>query len=107
VSLWHQLNDDERETLVLEVIGGVVAFKVPEHLREGLVRYFSDGILPGSFMQAVLCNDLAQAVARADQASFIGLRHIVAFLEQCAPAPAWGSREAVLTWTTTPNRLEV
>jgi hypothetical protein len=107
VSLWDQLNDDERETLVLEVVSGVAAFNVPKHLREGLVRYFSDGILPGGFMQAVLCNDLAQAVARADPLSFIGLRHIVAFLEQCAPAQAWGSREAVLTWTTTPNRLEV
>lgn len=107
MSLWHQLKDDERETLVLEVIGGVAAFNVPEHLRDGLVRYFSDGILPGSFLQAVLCNDLAQAVTRADPVAFHGLRALMAFLDACAPEQSWGSRMAVLTWTTTPSRMEV
>lgn len=107
MSLWDQLSDDEREMLVIEVVSGVALFNVPEHLRAGLVRYFSDGILPGSFLQAVLSNDLAAAISRADPVALRGLETIVAFLANVAPARAWGSRAAVLAWTTTPNRYEL
>ena len=107
MSLWDQLTDDERETLVRDVIGGVAASYIPGHLREGLVRYFSDGILPGSFLQAVLSNDLASAVGRADPIALRGLGHLVEFLNAHAPAGSWGSRDAVLAWTTTPDRYEL
>ena len=32
---------------------------------------------------------------------------LVDFLFGHAPAPAWGSRDSVLAWTTTPDRLEI
>jgi hypothetical protein len=80
---------------------------VPHHLRPGLVRYFADGIMPGSFLQAVLVNDLTQAVRRADPESCAALGPLVTFLLMHAPSIAWGSREAVLAWTTTPDQLEV
>lgn len=79
---------------------------VPAHLHEGLLRYLHDRILPGGFMQAVLCNDLQQAVCRADPVSLAGLRALVEFLQWDCPAEAWGSRDAVLAWTATPDRLE-
>jgi hypothetical protein len=80
---------------------------VPAHLREGLLRYFSDGILPGSFLQAVLCNNLIEAVRRADPISFHALPSLFEFLVAYAPADSWGAREKVLGWTTTPARLEI
>jgi len=107
VSLWDQLSDQAREALVVHIVGELPRSRVPEHLREGLVRYFADGILPGSFLQAVLVNDLMSAVMRADPFSLVSVGHIAAFLVDHAPAGAWGSREAVLAWTTTPSRLEV
>ena len=107
MTLWAQLTDAEREALVLDVIAGLEEAGVPLHLRAGLVRYFSDGILPGSFLQAVLCNNLEQAVLRADPFSAFGLECLVRFLDACAPKGSWGSRENVLAWTTTPDRLEV
>ena len=107
MSLWHQLSDQARDALVIHIVGALPGSRVPMHLRKGLVRYFSDGILPGSFLQAVLVNDLMGAVMRADPYSLASVGHIAAFLVEHGPAGAWGSREAVLAWTTTPHRLEV
>ncbi len=107
MTLWDQITDEDRETLIARIIEGLTQSEVPRHLRAGLVRYFSDGILPGGFLQAVLCNDLRAAVGRADPYSTAALGILVMFLVEHAPARAWGSREKVLAWTTTPDRLEV
>jgi hypothetical protein len=32
---------------------------------------------------------------------------LIGFLEDYAPAVAWGTRERVLAWTTTPARMEI
>jgi hypothetical protein len=107
MTLWEQITDDQRETIVATVVQALARSDVPHHLRAGLVRYFSDGILPGGFTQAVLCNDLKQAVGRADPYSTAGLATLVTFLMEHVPARAWGSKAKVLAWTTTPDRLEV
>jgi len=107
MSMWNLITDADREAYVLEIVGQLRHSGVPEHLRPGLVRYFSDGIMPGSFLQSVLTNNLTQAVQRADPESMLALDPLVRFLTQHAPAMAWGSREAVLAWSTTPERLEV
>lgn len=72
---------------------------VPEHLQDGVERYLRDGRVPGDFLTAVLCNDLKEAVARADSLSFMGLRGIVSYLYNYVPQSAWGSIKAVEAWT--------
>lgn len=106
MTMWDQIGDAQRDAIVVKLFAAFPASGVPEHLRSGLVRYFADGILPGSFLAAVLCNDLTKAVVRADPFSLHGLEALVTFLIDHAPADAWGSYEAVLGWTTTPDRLE-
>jgi len=101
------VSDAQHDAIVVRLIGALQASAVPEHLRAGLVRYVADGILPGSFLQAVLVNDLTQAVLRADPSSLAGLSALVTLLVDHVPAVAWGSRTAVLAWTTTPDRLEI
>lgn len=71
---------------------------VPYHLHEGLIRYFEDGIVPGSFMTAVLTNDLRNAVQRADHISIPHLQWIVNWLVWYAPSGAWGSITKVQQW---------
>lgn len=105
MTMWDM--NAKREAIVQAIEGALPASGVPHHLRAGLVRYFSDGILPGSFLQAVLCNNLQLALARADPVAWAGLASIVTFLRTHAPDDAWGSRETVLAWTTTPDRLEI
>jgi hypothetical protein len=106
--MWNHVTDAQRESLVAEFIGHLPQSGIPEHLRPGLVRYFSDGILPGSFLQAVLCNDLAQAMMRAaDRPTLLALPDLVRYLSTFAPSIAWGSYDAVSGWTTTLDRLEI
>jgi hypothetical protein len=111
MTMWDQVSDAERERLVADLVGALPDSEIPPHLRAALVRYFVDGILPGGFLQAVLCADLPQAMARH---SGLGSAHaeytigkIYGFLLDHAPFDAWGSRAKVLAWTTTPDRLEI
>ena len=39
---------------------------IPDYMRGGLRRYLAHGIEPGSFLSAVLRNDLIDACGRAD-----------------------------------------
>ena len=32
---------------------------IPEHMRGGIERYVNHGIPPGSFLTAIICNDLS------------------------------------------------
>lgn len=71
---------------------------VPGHMRDGVKRYFDHGIPPGSFMTAVLSNDLREALGRADDINRERLFDIVSFLYTDAPAACWGSPEKVSAW---------
>lgn len=71
---------------------------LPEHNLEGINLYIHKGILPGSFLQAVLRNDLQDACARADDINRRYLWNIVAWLYNHAPANCWGSPEKVAAW---------
>lgn len=82
---------------------------VPPNLHDGLLRYLRQGILPGSFLRAVLRNDLAGAARRADPFTGRCLPAIVAWLDLFAPANAWGDAEAPERWcgwirSLTPSR---
>lgn len=82
----------------------LVKTEVPEHLHGGLARYLVHRIRPGSFLTAVLENDLKMAVAKADSTSRRALPELVDFLYQLAPRKSWGSVEAVEAWV---KRTEV
>lgn len=72
--------------------------KVPRRLREGLRRYLVDHIRPGRFLCAVLRNNLADAVVRADEESLPALRDLVLFLHNCAPGQSHGSEAKFDAW---------
>lgn len=71
---------------------------VPEHLHDGLIRYLAHRIQPGGFLMAVLENDLAGALNRADGTSRAGLVEIGRFLYNDVPQGAWGSPAKVAAW---------
>lgn len=86
------LGDPDAALLLYDVLDGQ---GVPAHLHDGLVRYLLQGTLPGSFLTAVLRNDLREAVLRADPASFAGLPALLVFLATYTPAGCHGSPAAV------------
>lgn len=71
---------------------------IPEYMHAGIIRYLSEGVIPGDFLLAVLSNDLKESVLRADDAN-VEIVHVYArFLYQYAPIASWGSREIIRTW---------
>lgn len=73
---------------------------VPEHLRDGIQAYIETGRPVGQFLQAVLRNDLKAAVSHADDSSLAGMRGIIQFLYNYAPAECWGNEDTIIRWMT-------
>lgn len=71
---------------------------IPEHNIEGLKLWIERGIEPGSFLSAVLCNDLKEACAYADHINLHHIWDIVFYLWNYAPGNCWGSPEAFQQW---------
>lgn len=72
---------------------------LPEHLRAGVKRYIEHRIIPGSFLVAVITNDLRKAVFAADSESLESLPDIVRWFHNEAPGRCWGSAESMAKWT--------
>lgn len=70
---------------------------------ESLTRYSQDRRPTGQFLEAVLANDLNDAVSRADDESVLLLRQIMQFVYCRLPGNAWGSREKVRAWLAAPR----
>lgn len=58
----------------------------PELMQGGIRRYVEDHIQPGSFLSAVLCNDLRTAVIRADETNLKLLPLYVAYFDRFYPS---------------------
>lgn len=72
---------------------------IPEHMREGVDNWILHG-LPycGDFLAAVVCNDLREAVERADDVNRGRLADYVRFFYNYAPSGCWGSKERFDRW---------
>jgi len=71
---------------------------LPKHLRAGMQLYIEQGIPPGSFLTAVICDRLVEAFNRADEWSAAGLRDVALFMYDQAPEPCWGSEAKMDAW---------
>jgi hypothetical protein len=71
---------------------------IPEHMIGALSRYVFDGLQPGSFLEAVLSNDLRRAAERADEYNRDNIVNWVTLLYNYVPASCWGSPEKYHQW---------
>jgi hypothetical protein len=71
---------------------------IPERMAPALDAWIREGKLPGEFLQAVLRNDLREAVGRADPGNLIALPAYIGFLYNESPAGCWGSPKNVKAW---------
>lgn len=60
-----------------------------------LERYLNMGIMPGSFMTAVLENNLVEAFSRADIMNSANLKNIIGYVYNHLPSNSWGSPQRV------------
>lgn len=69
-----------------------------QETQESLDRYAEHGIPTGSFLRAVLSNDLTEAVCRADDENRRDLLEIVKYVYNEMPSMCHGSSERVSQW---------
>lgn len=74
---------------------------LPDHMRGGMRRYIEKGIPPGSFLEAVLSNDLMGALAEADATNRHALPAYGRYLYNDVPSACHGSSEKVEAWIGT------
>ncbi|MFH1626086.1 MAG: hypothetical protein ABID54_13165 [Pseudomonadota bacterium] len=72
--------------------------KLPEHMRSGTQLYIERGILPGNFLQAVICNNLRESLARADHINTARMSDIAGFFYNETPFNCWGSEKRMKAW---------
>jgi hypothetical protein len=84
--------------MTTESIFNFDGYHVPEHTQGALERYLTHGLEPGSFLTAVLTNDLFGAVNRADTWNSQSLADIVKWLYNEAPRGSFGDEELVKAW---------
>ena len=68
------------------------------HAGKSLWRWIDKRTDPGGFLTAVLCNDLAKAVSKADDRNVELIPNYVRLLYNHAPMDCWGDDETVDNW---------
>ena len=71
---------------------------LPEHMQQPMSDYIEKGIAPGSFLSAVLSNDLMGAFGRADSTNIYRIKDFASFLYNHAPSLCHGSPTRVAKW---------
>ncbi len=95
----YELADlDDRQEALLAELHPVVSARFPDRMRGPIVRYLVAGRRPGDFLQAVIRNDLREAVCRADDENQTLLLAWVHLLYMHAPTGSWGSPAALEEW---------
>jgi hypothetical protein len=70
-----------------------------DRLKPGIVRYVTKGILPGSFLRAMLTGNIQQVYQLADPDSLEAAPYLFGLLWECVPAQCWGAPNALIFWT--------
>ncbi len=67
-------------------------------IKKSLDRYVEHGIPPGGFLEAVLCNNLMEAMGRADIENHDTIFEICQYVYNEMPGNCHGSPEIVAAW---------
>lgn len=77
-------------------------------IKDSLDRYAQHHVETGSFLRAVLENDLKEAVCRADDDNLSDILEIIRYAHNEIPGNCWGSPGRVRKWLAMkPARVEV
>ena len=72
--------------------------RIPPYTKEDIDAWVRQAATPGSFLHAVLTNDLRTACEKADDRNQLALFDIVGYLYNECPMNCWGSVEKVEAW---------
>jgi hypothetical protein len=85
-----------KTAILVNVVDGLTM--IPEGMRETVFYYVAYGLPGGHFLNAVVSNNLKEAVARADTLNTKALPEYVRYFYNHAPAECWGSEENAANW---------
>ena len=71
---------------------------ITDLIKKGLKNYAENYIPTGSFLRAVLENDLRESFARAEMINSENMHQIVMYCYNHIPSACWGSPEKVKNW---------
>jgi hypothetical protein len=71
---------------------------IPSHTQLAFKSYFEKKLYPGSFLTAVLSNNLVKTVSTADSFNLAALPLIVEYMYNYLPYECWGSEEKIHNW---------
>ena len=71
---------------------------IPARMRVAMTRYILNGVPTGSFLAAVIDNDLQAAVASADEINLPLLALYAKWFRFVAPIECFGSKEKRMLW---------
>jgi hypothetical protein len=71
---------------------------IPERTKYTMDAYVERGQPMGDFLNAVFCNDLVEAVCRADENNLANLRLIVQYMYNRIPSECWGDKKTIKAW---------
>lgn len=72
---------------------------IPERMMPGIKRYVEHGVIPGDFLQAIICNNLKEAFRAADDENFENIAAYVGYFYNEVPSNAWGSLAEMIKWS--------
>ena len=73
-------------------------YHIPERMMSAIKRYINHRHPVGDFLTAIICNDLKEAVARADEENMANLPAFVTYFYNEAPSMCWGSVDKMKDW---------
>ena len=73
-------------------------WKISAHMMHSIELYLEQGIPPGHFLSAVICNDLMKACRYADDINIRNLPAYAAYFFNEVPTNAWGAAERFESW---------
>ena len=92
------MTDIKDEVYIRRLLRALDQNDIPEHMHGGIFRYLTNGVSPGGFLTAVICNNLHDAVRKADDVNIDLLPAYVNFFHNNAPVACWRSRSAFDGW---------
>lgn len=73
-------------------------FYISKRMMNPIQEYIENGVETGSFLKAIICNDLAKAVRRADEENMNNIPAFIAFFYNHAPSECWGNAANYEFW---------
>lgn len=94
----HEMNPQTLSDLMNEELQDRKRHKLTQENIASIRMYIDQKIRPGGFLEAVLRNDLKEALGRADCKNRRKIFEWVEYLYNYAPAICWGSNDKVDAW---------